>query len=29
MFDAAGHFLALEAPGVLAADVRMFFRKLR
>ncbi len=29
MFDAAGHFPALEAPEVLAADVREFFRKLQ
>jgi hypothetical protein len=29
MFDAAGHFPALEAPDVLAVDVRTFFRNLR
>lgn len=29
VFDAAGHFPALEAPDVLAADVRAFFRALR
>ena len=28
-FDAAGHFPALEAPALLAADARAFFGKLR
>jgi pimeloyl-ACP methyl ester carboxylesterase len=28
-FDAAGHFPALEAPALLAADTRAFFGKLR
>ncbi|GAA2386778.1 epoxide hydrolase [Streptomyces glaucosporus] len=27
--DSGGHFLAMEAPEVLTADVRRFFRKLR
>jgi epoxide hydrolase len=28
-FDQGGHFAALEAPDLLAADVRQFFRSLR
>jgi pimeloyl-ACP methyl ester carboxylesterase len=28
-FDRGGHFAALEAPDLLAADVREFFRTLR
>jgi epoxide hydrolase len=28
-FDAAGHFPALEAPDLLADDVRAFYRELR
>jgi epoxide hydrolase len=28
-FDRGGHFAALEAPGLLAADVTEFFRSLR
>ena len=27
-FDRAGHFAALEAPDLLAADLREFFRAL-
>jgi pimeloyl-ACP methyl ester carboxylesterase len=28
-FDQGGHFLALEAPELLAADIRKFFRQFR
>jgi pimeloyl-ACP methyl ester carboxylesterase len=28
-FDRGGHFAAMEAPGLLAADIREFFRPLR
>jgi pimeloyl-ACP methyl ester carboxylesterase len=28
-FDRGGHFAAMEAPGVLVADIREFFRPLR
>jgi pimeloyl-ACP methyl ester carboxylesterase len=28
-FDTGGHFAALEAPELLVADVREFFRALR
>jgi pimeloyl-ACP methyl ester carboxylesterase len=28
-FDRGGHFAALEAPDLLVADVRTFFRPLR
>jgi pimeloyl-ACP methyl ester carboxylesterase len=28
-FDHGGHFLAIEDPALLAADIRTFFRKLR
>ena len=28
-FDRGGHFAAMEAPGLLVADIREFFRPLR
>jgi hypothetical protein len=28
-FDRGGHFPAMEAPDLLAGDIRTFFRKLR
>jgi pimeloyl-ACP methyl ester carboxylesterase len=28
-FDRGGHFAAMEAPDLLVADVRDFFRKVR
>ena len=28
-FDRGGHFSGLEVPGLLAADIRDFFRQLR
>jgi pimeloyl-ACP methyl ester carboxylesterase len=28
-FDSGGHFAAMEAPDLLTADIRAFFRDLR